>query len=452
MAIAGALGALAGPRPAAVGTVASTLPTRPNILVIVTDDQRAEGTLEVMAKTRRWFQGGGTTYRNGFATTPLCCPSRSTIFSGRYMHNHGVLTNDDAGRLDHRFTLQRYLGDAGYQTAMAGKFLVSWDTDKAPPYFDHFALTAGGYIDAAFNVDGAWRRVPYSTDFVADKTVDFLEGFEKRDASPWLLYLAPQAPHGDFTPSPRYANAAVGKWRPGPGVFETEKRDKAPFLRPMSRSLASSEMERRQQLRTLLSVDDLVDRVMRRLEKLGEADNTLAFFTSDNGYFWGEHGLNSKGLPYTESVKVPFLVRWPVRLRASVTSQRLVAGIDILPTVLDAAGVAPRTVGRPLDGRSLLAPGSRRRLLLEFHRGHRRYPSWASLRTESWQYLEYYEEDDTTVSFAEYYDLVEDPYQLENLLGTREGSHGGGPDIDELSAELARHRRCQGRSGPSACP
>lgn len=163
---------------------------------------------------------------------------------------------------------------------------------------------------------------------------------------------------------------------------------------------------------------------MRRLEALGEADNTQAFFTSDNGYFWGEHGLNSKGLPYTESVKVPFMVRWPGRIPASAVSQRLVAGIDLLPTVLEAARIAPRTLGYPLDGRSLLAPGRRRRLLLEFHSGHRRHPSWASLRTRRWQYLEYYENDDTTVSFREYYDLVADPYQLENLLGARGGSQG----------------------------
>ncbi len=428
----------------------------PNILVIITDDQRATGTLDVMPATRTWFGAGGTTFATGFANTPLCCPARSTTFAGRYQHNHGVNTNQDANNLDQDATMQRWLHDAGYHTALAGKFLLHWQGPL--PHFDHFAHTNGGYEDAYFNVDDAdghdlgvgEGHVEYSTDFIAARALDYLDHFEADDARPWFLYLAPQAPHGPFTPAARHADAPVPDWAPTPGVTEdstsAQKADKAPFLRDNRFPVESAEADRVGQLRTLMAVDEMVDAVFSRLEAQGELDNTLAVFTSDNGRFWAEHGMRSKSLPYTESVQVPFMVRWPGHLAAGASDNRLAGLVDIAPTVLAAAGVIP-TAGPPMDGRSLLDPAARTEALLEYAEDPGfNYPAWASLRGPDWQYLEYYAGDGTTVDYAEYYDLTTDPYQLNNLLADTDPAND--PDTAAVSARLAQARQCSGSNCP----
>src|SRR5688572_1311676 len=127
---------------------------RPNVLLIVTDDHRWD-MMQILKRTRRWFGGGGTTYPFAFATTPLCCPSRASIMTGQYAHNTNVETNLDAERLDQRATMQRYLQDAGYRTAIVGKYLNAWRKD--PPYFNDFAIFPageGGYTNTLFNVNG----------------------------------------------------------------------------------------------------------------------------------------------------------------------------------------------------------------------------------------------------------------------------------------------------------
>jgi arylsulfatase A-like enzyme len=437
---------------ATTGVATGTGP--PNILVIMMDDQRATGTLDVMPATRSWFADGGTTFTAGFANTPLCCPARSTTFSGRYQHNHGVNTNQDAANLDQDATLQRWLHDAGYHTALAGKFLLHWQGPL--PHFDHFAHTNGGYEDAYFNVDDpdghdlgvGQTRAGYSTDFIAERALDYVDHFEADDARPWFLYLAPQAPHGPFTPAARHADAPVPDWPPTPGVTEdytsAQKADKAPFLRDNRFSMERAEADRQGQLRTLLAADEMIDSVFRRLEADGELDNTLAVFTSDNGRFWGEHGLRSKSLPYTESVQVPFMVRWPGRFAAAATDGRLVGLVDITPTALAAAGLVP---GSPVDGRSLLDPAARPETLLEYAADPGfSYPAWASLRGPAWQYLEYYADDNTTVDYVEYYDLAADPYQLSNVLADADPAND--PDTAALSARLAQARSCAGANCP----
>lgn len=448
--------ARAEPPMSAAPAPGSVSPGRPNVLVIMMDDQRASGTLDVMSATRRWFADGGTTFEHGFANTPLCCPARSTTFSGRYQHNHGVETNKDGGNLDQTATLQRYLQDAGYHTALAGKFLLHW---RGPlPHWDHYAQTNGGYENAYFNVDDAdghdlgqgETRADYSTDFVRERGLAYLDHFEAEDTRPWFLYLAPQAPHGDFTPAARHADVAVPDWEPSPGVVEdysrAQKADKAPFLRNNRYPVDEARTVRQQQLRTLLAADEMVDAVFARLEALGELDDTMAVFTSDNGSFWAEHGLRSKSLPYTESVQVPFMVRWPGRVPAGAVDPRLVGLVDIAPTALHAAGLSPALV-HPLDGRSFLAPEGRDEILLEYARDPGfNYPQWASLRGPDWQYVEYYDDDGTTVTFREYYDLVADPYQLENLLADTEP--GNDPDVASLGARLAAARRCAGADCP----
>ncbi|MGH8999990.1 MAG: sulfatase-like hydrolase/transferase, partial [Acidimicrobiia bacterium] len=431
---------------------------RPNVMVFLFDDMRFEGSLGVMPKTREWLAAGGTTFPDGYATTPLCCPERASIWSGRYMHNHGVIDNGFGDRLDYDWIMPRYLRDAGYKTALAGKFITDWDASDDPPHFDRWAVFQGGDRDAYFNVDGDGTRAEWTEPFLAERTVEFLSDFEaESDDTPWFIQVSPQAPHdgsdGSYESPEPYASAPVPEWEPTPAVAEDtdeEKADKAPFLRGSSQSEERSRFTHEGHMRALMTADAMVDDIMSHLAATGELDNTLVVFTSDNGYHWGERGLTSKGYPYVESVKVPFLVRWDGVFGAGAVDPRLVAGLDILPTVLDAANAAPE-LRYPLDGRSFL-PGSegRAELLLEFHEGHRGIHHWASLRTPGWQYIEWYEDDATTVEWTEHYDLAADPWQLESVVADDDPAND--PDVGALSARLAAARGCAGSSGPNACP
>lgn len=442
-----------GMGPALAGEERAPTPaSRPNILLIVTDDQRAAvDTLSVMPKTRALFEGEGTNFPNYMVTTPLCCPSRSTIFSGRYAHNTGVQTNtnaEDVQAFDQRATIQAYLRGAGYQTGIAGKFLNTWPVGQDPPNFDRWAIFGGGYVDPVFNVDGTVRiHSGYSTTVLTDLSVDILQTFESSDDTPWFLYVAPQAPHSDFTPDAPYVDATVPPWRPGPAFNERHIDDKPPWVQWRTYSLAEARHLRAEQLRTLMSVDDMVRRIFDELDAMNETSDTLAIFTSDNGYLWGEHRIGEeKRFPYTESVEVPFLMRWPGDVGAEAVDERLAANVDILPTILDATNVIPALL-YPLDGQSLLTPNARSRLLLEYWRSSDSptVPGWASIRRSRFQYIEWYG-DDGSVTFREYYNLVKDPYELRNLL--HGGKPGDRPEVSRLSHRLARDRVCVG----DACP
>jgi arylsulfatase A-like enzyme len=419
---------------------------RPNILIIVTDDQRASGTMTVMPKTRRLFGRGGTRFTNAYATTPLCCPSRASIFTGQYVHNHGVTNNESGDQIPQRRTFQRYLDRAGYRTAISGKYLNGFGGGK-PPHFDRFAVLRGGFRDARFNVEGTFRTVGYSTRFIARKAVDYMRAFDRDDSAPWLLYVAPNAPHVPSVPEAKYSRASVPRWRRNPAVRERDRSDKPPYVLRRSADLDHVREHRRDQLRTLMSVDDLVQRILREVSALDERRRTLAVFTSDNGYLWGEHGLVRKRAPYIQSVKIPLFARWPGHVARGVARGRPVTNVDIGATVFDAAGIRP---SHALDGTSLLASRSRGRILLEYFRDRdmRDIPPWASTLTSRFQYTEFYDRN-RNVTFKEYYRLRRDPWQLRNVL--RDGEPANNPSsarLRRLHRTLRRDRNCTG----SACP
>ncbi|HKY77053.1 MAG TPA: sulfatase-like hydrolase/transferase [Acidimicrobiia bacterium] len=486
------------PKPATTteGTTGTTLPggfmpvakSRPNILFILLDDLRDEGIMDVagvLPKTKQWLQAGGTTFTQAFTTTPLCCPERATIWSGRYGHNHGVFDNHLSATLDRNWIIPRYLHDAGYMTGLVGKYITGWHYNYEPPHFDAYSVFQGDYTDVEFWVkspgDPAYHTeiAGYSTDYIGDKANGFIDAFEADDNRPWFMQVSPHAPHdikpeGSTTSScdvnalyiwpDRHDDVAVPPWTPTPAVTiegnPAEKADKAPFLRDQRYSKECAAANHDGMLRTLLSADETVDSVMQKLQANGELDNTLVIFTTDNGYSWGERGMTSKGLPYTEHVKAPFLVRWDGVFPAGGTDDRLVGGEDFLPTYLQAAQYSPPEVGYPLDGRSFLPgqPGKAVKLL-EFgpldrpsptgYEGHHNIPTWASIRTPGWQYIEYYGTDNTTTVWQEYYDLSQDPWELDNLVVTDPARV---PDVAHLSAELRRYRTCAGTTGPTACP
>ena len=426
-------------------------PEAPNVLIIVTDDQRTDTMLPaIMPETLRRFGKEGVTFPNAVATTPLCCPSRAGIMTGRFSHNNGVRTNQDGPALgDHGATLQRYLSGAGYRSALVGKFLNGWRLRDDPPHWHRWSVVRAstGYHETRWNIDGTVTDVTtYSTDYVAERTVHYLDEFDApaTDDQPWFLYVAPQAPHAPFQPAPEYEAADVGGWDGNPAIHETDKTDKPPQVEQASYTLADAQATRTQQLRMLLSVDDMVGDVFTALEANGELENTLAFFLSDNGYLWSEHGLVDKNQPYLPATRIPFLLRWPGHLPAGGVDERLAANIDVAPTVLAAAGLSPPA---PMDGTSLLEPPSRTKILTE---GWKHYDSgiWASIITPRYQYVERYADDGVGVTFRELYPLASDPWQLDNLLG--DGTRKNDSDLDDLSAELGAARVC-GAPGQSSC-
>jgi arylsulfatase A-like enzyme len=431
---------------------AAPAPPRPNILMIVTDDQPL-GTLSVMPATRKLFRRGGRTYPNAYATTPLCCPSRASILTGRYAHNHGILTQEPQS-FDVRATIPRYLQRAGYLTGIAGKYLNRWGAlpdyrPMSPPYFDLWATTRpNAYYGATFNINGRLLRMPgHSTRVIHEKTIEFLKRFERRDRRPWFMYTATAAPHLPARAGRRYRNARVSSWSGNPAVFELDRSDKPAHVRRQSTSFERARDIRTRQLRSLMSVDDMVEAIFAQLRRTGESRNTLAVFVSDNGFLWGEHGIANKTVPYLRSVKVPLLLRWPARVRARTIDRRMVANVDLTPTV---AHVARLNVGHTLDGRSLLdRRWTRDHLLLEYFEGDTAItPTWASVTSLVDQFVQYYDEDGDPTE-REYYDLIHDPWQLVNTLGDFDPTNDPSPaKIAELAARLADDRACAGSSCP----
>jgi arylsulfatase A-like enzyme len=420
-------------------------PLAPNVLVIVTDDQRAR-TLSVMPKTRQWFWQEGRRFPRAFDSTPLCCPSRASIFTGLYAHNHGVKSNTAEG-FPQDTTLQRYLDDAGYTTAMVGTYLKEWPLSERPPYFDRWTLMRGWrHKGQEFNVDGELRPIRgYITNVIAAQAIGLLRSFEATDAQPWFLYVATTAPHSPFIPARKYADAPVPRWRLNPAILESDRSDKPPWVRQKSASLARAELIRTRQLRTLMSVDDLVDGVFRELDALDERRDTIAFFLSDNGYMWAEHGVIGKRRPYLDSIGIPLALVWPGHVAAGSTDRRVVTNVDIAPTILDAAGISPPT---PMDGRSLLDDWKRPYLFTEYwgRAGNGRIPGWDSILSRRFQYMQYYDDDRSIVTYREYYRLKDDPWELRDLF--HDGNASNDPDRARLSALIRRYQGCAAQ----ACP
>ena len=424
--------------------------SRPNVLIIITDDQRAMDTMLVMPETQQLFGAEGTTFTNGYAATPLCCPARAAIMSGRFAHNSGVRTNANAELLAQDGTIQSQLMGAGYRTALVGKYLNGWPVASDPPFFHRWNVLipqADTYYGNQFNNNGTLEsESDYSTDVIRDRAINYIQNdFGGNDNQPWAMFVTPFAPHHPWEAAARHADSDVGVWTGNPGVFETDKSDKPDSVRRQKRDLALAQINRQGQLRSLLAVDEMIGDIFQTLDAENE-ENTLAFFISDNGFMWSEHGLGGKNNPYTESIRVPFMARWPGHIPTGENNGTFAANIDIAPTVYEATGVAPNP-SYPPDGRSLLSPGGARSKM--FNEGWTSRGPWASIRTPNYQYIEYYGKDELSVKFREYYDVVADPYQLTNLFG--DDNPRNDPFEGPLHQELMEARRCGGGFFQTPC-
>jgi arylsulfatase A-like enzyme len=362
------------------------------------------------------------------------------------VHNHGVRGNLSSQSLDQRFTIQEYLRQSGYRTGYFGKYLNAWNLFRNPSSYDDWSIATAGYSPIRVNENGTVKTITqYATSYFKDNAVRFINDSEAADATPWFLQVSTTAPHAPFTPESQYANAAVPPFDAPPNYFEADKSDKPVQVQNQTDDPTGIQNTRTQQLRTLMSVDDLVAEVFATLEATGEASQTLAIFMSDNGYSWGEHGHDFKGYAYPESTKVPLFLRYPGHVVAGATDSRLVANLDVAPTIADAVGGLG--LGLAMDGHSLLDPVfSRARLLLEWFATNGGL-GWASLITSTSQYIETYDiADNQAIKYREYYDLVSDAWELDNLLG--DGSSANDPATAALSAQLAQDRECAGAGCP----
>ena len=432
---------------------------RPNVVVITTDDQTFD-SVRFMPRVNALLAAQGTSFTRNFASVPLCCPSRVSFLTGQYGHNHGVLSNDPprggySAFRNAQDDLPVWLQAAGYRTALVGKFLNGYPgaagpTEILPGWTEWFTPVGPGdtaYYDYLMNDNGVivpFGSAPadYSTDVLADRAVSVIDSMAAQ-AEPFFLWFTPRAPHTVRTsvnpnppPAPRHIGAYASEQLPRPPSFnERDIADKPasigdrPALNP--NDILKLEARYRAALESLLAVDEAVERIVNALGASGELANTLIVFTSDNGYFYGEHRLISgKERVYEEATHVPLILRGP-GIPAGAVRGDLTANIDLAPTIADVANATPMI---KQDGLSLMplardpAKKLRRDQILFEAR------SFAALRTKRYVYATY------KGGAEELYDLGRDPFQVESLDESRR--------LEGLKRQLADRldvlRRCSG--------
>jgi arylsulfatase A-like enzyme len=424
------------------GTVAGAAPAganRPNVVVVMSDDQTVQA-LKFQRHVLGEIADRGATFENNYVNFPLCCPSRTTFMTGLYAHNHHVVGNkpplggfDRFERLDSGNTLPLWLQRAGYHTGQVGKFLNGYgvsDPTIVPPGWDEWYGISGGvkYYDYRLNENGTLvsfgdSPASYVDDVITGRADEFIRRVGPASV-PFFLYVAYKAPHGGGPhvagprceggppePPPRHFGEFADAPLPRPPSFnEADVSDKprfvqkAPLLTPEriaeDRTLYQCELE------SLQGVDDGVHSIVHSLKAVGELRNTLLVYTSDNGFFHGEHRIyTGKSRVYEPSVRVPLVMRGP-GIPEDVKVRDLTINADLAPTIVDAAHA---NADRVMNGRPILADTRQprrelgRELLLEGR-------NFAAIRTQRYKYVSYRDGE------QELYDLQSDPDELQNLV------------------------------------
>ena len=463
----------------------------PNIVLVLTDDQdETLGSLGFMPNVRATVADAGMNFTHFYVPLSLCCPSRTTVLRGQYAHNHGVVSNlPPTGGFQQAFssgienaTLATALRQRGYRTALIGKYLNGYPLANNPTYIppgwdEWFSPTTngayGGY-DYTVNDDGVLRtyghtQADYLTDVLAAEAVSYItRTVAAQPGTPFFLELAFYAPHTPANPAQRHIHLFPGLQAPRPPSFdEADVSDKPSWIQALPRltpvEIASIDTLFRRQMQSLQAVDEAVARLVEALAQSGQLDNTYIIFTSDNGFHMGEHRLlPGKGMVYQEDSAVPFVVRGP-GVAAGVNQPALASMVDLAPTLADIAGA---TLTVPADGRSLVplfrgaSPPSdwRRSLLLENYpipsgdttltsstyepvdRSEAQMrsaatvlPVYTAILAADYKYVE------NRGAIAELYDLVNDPYELRNLI-----SEATPAFIRQASDLLASYKSCAG--------
>jgi N-acetylglucosamine-6-sulfatase len=426
---------------------ASQPSVRPNIVFILVDDLRWDelgiaGHPYIRTPNIDRIGKEGALFRNAFMTTPLCSPSRASFLTGQYAHTHGITDNVDRSAASHRLvTFPRLLQQSGYETAFIGKWHMGND-DTRRPGFDRWVSFKGQgtYLDPDINEDGqAVKPTGYITDILTGYAVEFIK---RRHAKPFLVYLAHKAIHPEvtqnndgsvnladserFIPAARHQQLYAGKPIPHRPNYQRAPQGKPALLRqignlsPLGAATGTRDAAILERQRTLMAIEDGVGEILKALQATGQLDNTLIVFTSDNGYFYGEHGLSvERRLAYEESIRMPLLVRYPQAIKAGTVRNEFALNLDLAPTLLELAGVA---VPNTMQGRSLvpLLKGQktawRNSFLIEYY-SDKVFPriaqmGYQAVRNERWKYIHYLE----LSGMDELYDLKADPYEMKNLI------------------------------------
>jgi len=448
----------------------------PNVVVVLVDDMRwddlgIEGHPFVETPAIDRLAREGARFRNAFATTPLCSPSRAAILTGQYVHTNGIIDNTARDSASHQLqTFARPLAQAGYQTGFFGKWHMGNDDTPRPGFTRWVAMKGQGEAnDPKFNVDGTRiEEKGYVTDLLTDRAVRFME---ESKGKPFLVFLAHKALHpnvmqradGSVTPVAgqgagfipaerhrgRYASAAVPR-RPNAGppvVGKPALLRPLPGVTPIGPGTGTPDQDVRDRLEMLLAVDESLARIVETLKAMGEYERTVLIVTSDHGYFYGEHHLNEeRRLAYEETARIPLIVRYTPLVPAGATPTQMVQTIDLAPTILELAQVTD-TVRR--HGVSLvpLLRGDqvpwRQSVLIEYY-SDRVFPrmqnmGYQAVRTERYKYIHYLE----LPGMDELYDLQVDPFEMDNIIDTARGREV----LPTVRGELARLQEATGYRG-----
>jgi N-acetylglucosamine-6-sulfatase len=410
-------------------------PLRPNIVLILTDDQRfdtidtthsIDGVTPVMPTVMNEIVGKGVSFQNSFVTTDLCAPSRSSLLAAKYSHTTGVHDNGGAdggfGAFDDSSTVAVWLHAAGYHTGIYGKYLNGygpaapyqapgwdeWHVFKNVAYFN-YTLVENGTLVAFGSAD-----TDYSTDVLRDRAVQFIQNAPA--GQPFLLYFAPKAPHAPATPAPRHVGSFSGipPWRP-PNYNEADVSDKPAWVQAIApwgpTKQANNDAFNQKQLECLQSVDEAVAALIQALQDKGQLDNTIIIFASDNGYSWGSHRWEPKQCPYEECMRVPLAIRYKALAPLPRVETGFGLNIDHGETWAELGGATPdpgvegMSMVRLLDGTT----SSWRSDFLEEH-WNGTIPTYAQVRGTPWKYTEY--QTDT----PELYNETTDPFELGNVV------------------------------------
>jgi len=454
---------------------------RPNVVLILTDDldvgllrghRGHYPNLEELAAE-------GTTFENAFVTDPLCCPSRATILRGQYSHNHRITGNwwpQGGAKKFHDLghegsTVAAWLRSRDYRTELVGKYMNDYYGDYVPVGWDDWYAMAGGHLSTDLNENGHIHHYDperhHLDDVLAEKAAGLLRRPTEDDA-PFFLWVGTQAPHAPATPAPRHEGAFPDARLPrSPSFDEEDVSDKPDWVRdnpPLDgERIAPTQDLYRKRLQSMLTVDEMVGRLMDALRESKELDDTYVFFTSDNGWHAGEHRLTSgKWTAYEEDIRVPLIVSGP-GVPEGKTLPHMVLNNDLAPTFADLAGadapgfvdgrsLVPLLDGRPppeggwrsaflVEAATELGPGaspplSGDRLPEDWQRAPRGdwgRPGLEAVRTEDHLYVEYGNGE------RELYDLREDPYQLDNHRSEADPAL-----LKRLKGHLEALRECSG--------
>ncbi len=444
-------------------------PVRPNIIFIMADDHASHAMSCYGSRINETpnldrIANEGVRFVNAFCTNSICAPCRAVVFTGKYSHVNGVLDNRDIFD-GSQPTFPSILRAAGYETAMIGK----WHLHSDPVGFDYWKILVGQgkYHDPDFIEMGKRITQPgYVTDIIGEETIDWIRG--RKSEKPFCLFSHHKAPHRRWQPHERHQKMFAGKEFPVPETFEDDykTRSKAAHEQEMTveHDLDESDLKMtppegltgealkkwkynrymQDYLGCIAAIDENVGQLLDYLDESGLAKNTIVIYTSDQGFFLGDHGWYDKRFMYEEAYRMPLIARFPREVKPGSTVEAMVLNLDFAPTLLDFAGVK---IPAEIQGQSFRAmmrgepvPGWRTSAYYHYYE----YPAWHmvkrhyGVRTERYKLIHFYYDIDAW----ELYDLKTDPHELNNLYDDP-GQQGL---IKELKAELARLQKQYGDS------